>query len=77
MKATRRNFLIGAGVVGGGLVVGFSMRGGPGAPPLKAVEGAYAPNAFLQIGPDNVMRFYCRATRWVKGITTGIGDIDR
>ena len=75
MKATRRNFLIGAGVVGGGLVVGFSMRGGPGAPPLKAVEGAYAPNAFLQIGPDNVMRFYCPRDEMGQGITTGLATL--
>ena len=75
MKATRRNFLIGAGVVGGGLVVGFSMRGGPGAPPLKAVEGAYGPNAFLQIGADNVMRFYCPRDEMGQGVTTGLATL--
>lgn len=75
MKATRRNFLIGAGVVGGGLVVGFSMRGGPGAPRLQPVEGAYAPNAFLQIGPDNVMRFYCPRDEMGQGVTTGLATL--
>ena len=75
MKATRRNFLIGAGVVGGGLVVGFSMRGGPGAPRLQSVEGAYAPNAFLQIGPDNVMRFYCPRDEMGQGVTTGLATL--
>ena len=75
MKASRRNFLIGAGVVGGGLVVGFSMRGGPGAPPLRAMEGAYAPNAFLQIGPDNVMRFYCARDEMGQGVTTGLATL--
>ena len=75
MKASRRNFLIGAGVVGGGLVVGFSMRSGPGAPPLKAMEGAYAPNAFLQIGADNVMRFYCPRDEMGQGVTTGLATL--
>lgn len=75
MKASRRNFLIGAGVVGGGLVVGFSMRSGPGAPPLKAMDGAYAPNAFLQIGPDNVMRFYCPRDEMGQGVTTGLATL--
>ena len=75
MKASRRNFLIGAGVVGGGLVVGFSMRGGPGAPPLKAMEGAYAPNAFLQIGPDNAVRFYCPRDEMGQGVTTGLATL--
>ena len=75
MKASRRNFLIGAGVVGGGLVVGFSMRSGPGAPPLLAVDGAYAPNAFLQIGPDNLMRFYCPRDEMGQGVTTGLATL--
>lgn len=75
MKASRRNFLIGAGVVGGGLVVGFSMRSGPGAPPLKELDGAYAPNAFLQIGPDDVMRFYCPRDEMGQGVTTGLATL--
>ena len=57
MKASRRNFLIGTGVVGGGLVVAFAMRPGPGAPRMVAVADAHAPNAFLQLGPDNTVRF--------------------
>lgn len=75
MKASRRNFLIGTGVVGGGLVVAFAMRPGPGAPRMVAVADAHAPNAFLQLGPDNTVRFYCPRDEMGQGVTTGLATL--
>ena len=70
---SRRRFLRTAGIAGGGLVVGFSLGGcSPGAPPLKAVAGAFAPNAFLQITPDSLVRFYCPRDEMGQGVTTGL-----
>lgn len=70
---SRREFLRAAGIAGGGLVVGFSLTGcGAGAPPLKALAGAFAPNAFLQITPDNQVRFYCPRDEMGQGVTTGL-----
>lgn len=70
---SRRNFLRVAGVTGGGLVVGFSMSGcSSPAVLLKEFAGAFSPNAFLQITPDNVIRFYCPRDEMGQGVTTGL-----
>ena len=55
MKLTRRKFLIGAGVVGGGLVIAISLRRPPPVPGVR--EGTFQPNAYLQITPDNEVIF--------------------
>ena len=60
MNMSRRKFLKTTGIVGGGLVVGFSLAGcAPGELPIDLSETGFIPNAFLQITPDNNVRFYC------------------
>lgn len=49
INVSRRNFLRSSAVVGGGLVLGFSLSGCSEAPlPFTSEEGAFIPNAFLQ-----------------------------
>ncbi len=73
---SRRGFLKTSGIVGGGLVVGFSLNGCSAGPvPLKSVASAWAPNAFVQITPDNVMRFYCPRDEMGQGVTTGLATL--
>ena len=70
---SRRTFLRSTSVVGGGLVVGFSLsRCSAGPAPLKEAAGAWAPNAFLQITPENEVVFYCPRDEMGQGVTTGL-----
>ena len=70
---SRRHFLRATGVAGGGLVVGFSLTGCGSAPwPMKAIAGAFTPNAFLQITADNEIRFHCPRDEMGQGVTTGL-----
>ncbi len=74
---SRRGFLRTAGIAGGGLVVGFSLSGcsSSATPPLSTIEGAFAPNAFLQLTPDNTIRFYCPRDEMGQGVTTGLATV--
>lgn len=77
MSISRRTFLISTGVVGGALVVGFSLSGdGEKAPyPIDVEDGAFVPNAFLQILPDNSVRFYTARDEMGQGVTTGLATL--
>lgn len=76
INVSRRKFLKASGIVGGGLVLGFSLTGcSPGELPISIVEGGFVPNAFLQITPDNVVRFYCPRDEMGQGVTTGLGTL--
>lgn len=57
MKFTRRKFLIGTGVVGGGLVLGISLSGDGEGPVPKSIENSFQPNAWLQISTDGEVVF--------------------
>ena len=72
MNVSRRTLLAGTAVVGGGLVIGLSMRGGRTPLPIDAEAGGWIPNAFLQVTPDNVVRFYCPRDEMGQGVTTGL-----
>ena len=73
LNYSRRHFLRTAGIAGGGLVVGFSLSGCSASEiPLQPLADAYAPNAFLQLTPDNVIRFYCPRDEMGQGVTTGL-----
>jgi len=73
---SRRKFLKTTSVIGGGLVVGFSMTGcASGKLPIALSEGAFIPNAFLQITPENTVRFYCPRDEMGQGVTTGLGTL--
>jgi len=75
VNLSRRRFLRNSGIVGGGLVVGFSLTGcGTSPPALAAVTGSYTPNAFLQISPESI-RFYMPRDEMGQGVTTGLTTI--
>jgi len=67
---TRRKFLIGSGVVGGGLVLAMFLKKDPPLPGLR--QGSFAPNAYLQITPDNEVVFHYDKAEMGQGIITGL-----
>ncbi|MCY4214909.1 MAG: molybdopterin-dependent oxidoreductase [Gammaproteobacteria bacterium] len=72
-NVSRRRFLKASGVAGGGLVVGFTLTGcSSSAPPVVRREGDFVPNAFLQITPENRVRFYCPRDEMGQGVSTGL-----
>ena len=61
------------GVVGGGLVIGVTVnRFLPKPPPFVPVDGALAPNAFLQITPEGKVTFYLPVQEMGQGVHTGL-----
>ena len=73
VNLSRRQFLRNSGIVGGGLVIGFSLTGCSSEPwPITGVEGAFSPNAFLQLTPDNAIRFFCPRDEMGQGVMTGL-----
>lgn len=74
---SRRRFLKTMAVVGGGVVVGFSLGGcSTSAPlPIDVAEGGFIPNAFLQILPDNTVKFYTARDEMGQGVTTGLSTL--
>ena len=76
VRLSRRSFLTTTGLAGGGLIVGVGLQGcGANSPPFQPDAGAFAPNAFLQITPDNVVRFFCPRDEMGQGVTTGLATI--
>ncbi|MEM7406610.1 MAG: molybdopterin cofactor-binding domain-containing protein [Pseudomonadota bacterium] len=71
LKLSRRKFLLATGITGAGLVVGIALQPTPPLPIGRKANGFIA-NAFLQITPDNVFRFYCPRDEMGQGITTGL-----
>lgn len=73
---SRRRFLIGSAVVGGGLVVGFSLFGQSSEPfPIVAEADGFVPNAFLQFTADNRTIFYCPRDEMGQGVMTGLATL--
>ena len=78
VNVSRRRFLQTSAVTGGGLVVGFAITGCSSAPaplPVASTEGAWTPNAFLQVLPDNTIRFYTARSEMGQGVTTGLATL--
>jgi isoquinoline 1-oxidoreductase beta subunit len=76
VNLSRRKFLKSSAIISGGLVVGFSMSGcAVSNPPVVAMPGGLVPNAFVQITPDNQVRFYCPRDEMGQGVTTGLGTL--
>ena len=67
---TRRKFLIGSGVVGGGLVLAMILKKDPPLPGLR--QGSFSPNAYLQITPENDVVFHYDKAEMGQGIITGL-----
>ncbi|MDB9916755.1 molybdopterin-dependent oxidoreductase [Pseudomonadales bacterium] len=76
MNMSRRQFLKTTGILGGGLVIGFSMTGCSSSElPIVLAPQGFVPNAFLQIMPDNGIRFYCPRDEMGQGVTTGLSTL--
>ena len=75
-KLSRRDFLRSSGVLGSGLLIGFTLPGcSPSPLPIDVLAGGFVPNAFLQINADNTFRFYCPRDEMGQGITTGLATL--
>ena len=73
VNLSRRHFIKSSGIIGGGLVVGFSLSGCSRSPlPIEPMADGFVPNAFLQITPENLIRFYCPRDEMGQGVTTGL-----
>jgi isoquinoline 1-oxidoreductase beta subunit len=70
---TRRGFLKGSAVLGGGLVVAFAMPGAHRFATGAENQGnVFAPNAFLRIGNDNSVTVLLGHSEMGQGIWTGL-----
>ena len=78
VNVSRRRFLQSGAVAGGGLVVGFSLTGCSSTPkplPVASAGGGWTPNAFVQVLPDNTIRFYTARSEMGQGVTTGLATL--
>ena len=73
MKLTRRKFLVGSGVAGGALVLGFSLRGELPVPHTRA--GSFQPNAWLQITEDGRFIFQLDKTEMGQGVLNSLPTV--
>ncbi|HQQ74953.1 MAG TPA: molybdopterin-dependent oxidoreductase, partial [Pseudomonadales bacterium] len=73
MKLTRRKFLIGSGVVGGGLLLGFSLRDAVLVPHTR--PDSCQPNAWLQITPQGEVIFQLDKAEMGQGVMTSLSAI--
>jgi isoquinoline 1-oxidoreductase beta subunit len=70
MKFSRRNFLIGTGLVGGGLILGFHFKPGPPIP--NTISGSFQPNAWLQVTEDGRVIFQVDKAEMGQGVMTSL-----
>jgi isoquinoline 1-oxidoreductase beta subunit len=73
MKLTRRKFIVGSSIVGGGLVLGFTLLSKPPVPGIR--EETFQPNAFLQITPDDKVIFQLAKAEMGQGVYMGLTTI--
>ena len=70
---SRRGFLKGSALLGGGLVVAFAVPAGHRfAMAAENVGKVFAPNAFLRIGADNSVTVLLGHSEMGQGIWTGL-----
>jgi isoquinoline 1-oxidoreductase beta subunit len=83
-QPSRRLFLKGTAAIGAGLVIGFQMGCGPGqkqpaqpgtTPTPPDTGSAFAPNAFLRIGPDGTVTVISKHIEFGQGTYTGLATI--
>lgn len=73
INVSRRRFLKTTGIAGGSLVVGFSLSGcSDSRIPFTPTGGSLAPNAFVEITPENGYRFICPREEMGQGVSTGL-----
>ncbi len=70
---SRRHFLVGAGVVGGGLLVGLQLAKRADLQAANAVrQQPLAPNAFVRIAPDDTVTIVIGKSEMGQGVYTGL-----
>ena len=77
---TRRTFLKAGLGAGAGLSLGvwlpaFGQMGGPGKAGAAVGQGAFEPNAFVRIGPDNVVEVVAKHLEMGQGSWTGLATL--
>ncbi len=72
---SRRSFLAGIGITGGGLVVGLGLQGCSAEAPPTFTTTDFAPDAFLQITPQNEFRFICARDEMGQGVSSGLATL--
>ena len=70
MKLTRRKFIVGTGIVGGGLAIGFSFSNKAHIPGTR--QNTFQLNAFLQITPENEVIFQLNRYEMGQGVFSSI-----
>ena len=78
VNVSRRRLLQASAVTGGGLVLGFAFTGFSNTPeplPVANTKEAWTPNAFIQVLPDNTVRFYTARSEMGQGVTTGLATL--
>lgn len=73
MKLSRRKFLVGSGVIGGGLLLGFSLQKTVPVPHTRI--GSFQPNAWLQITPQGEVIFQLDKAEMGQGVMTSLSAI--
>ncbi len=72
----RRRFLQLTGMVGGGLILGVGLQGCKGTPQsASGMDGAFEPNAFVQIGEDGQVTIWVSKSELGQGSRTGLSAI--
>jgi isoquinoline 1-oxidoreductase beta subunit len=73
MSVSRRSFIVGTAVVGGGLWLGLNLR--PSAPLPHTRDGSFQPNAFLQITPSGEVIFQLPKSEMGQGVHTSLATL--
>lgn len=73
MKLSRRGFIVGSAVVGGGLLIGLGLRDEQPIPNTR--EGSFQPNAWLQITPEGEVIFQLPKSEMGQGIHTSLATL--
>lgn len=69
---SRRSFIKAAGVVGGGLVLGFFIPAAGRFAQAQEAKKVYAPNAFLRVAPDNTVTVLVNRLEFGQGVNTSL-----
>ncbi len=72
VKLSRRQFLQVGSLVGGSLMVGFTLAFDKRPPYPNSIPGAFQPNAFIQVTPDGRIVLQIHKTEMGQGILTGL-----
>jgi isoquinoline 1-oxidoreductase subunit beta len=72
---SRRQFLGAAVAAGGGLLIGFTLPGRSRAAAAEAGSGAFQPNAFIRITPDNEVTLIVSMAEMGQGVLTSLPQL--